>query len=84
MPKFTTVLSSTGQVTIPARRRRTLGWEPGLVLQIQWSCNEPRLMLVPIHQTRRPTAVPAAGALREVYPPSTDYVRAIRDEAERC
>ncbi len=83
MLKRTTVLSTKGQVIVPADIRRALGWAPGLTLQIQWFRAENRLTLAPIRQTRRPMAIPPAGALRDVYPLSTDYVRALRDEAER-
>ena len=83
MPKLTTVLSTKGQVFVPADVRRALDGEPGLTLQIQWSRAENRLTLEPVNRTRRPTTIPPAGALRDVYPLSTDYVRALRDEAER-
>ena len=83
MPKLTTVLSTKGQVIVPAHVGRALGWAPGLTLQIQWSRAENRLTLAPVSQTGRPMAIPASGALRDVYPLSTDYVRALRDEAER-
>lgn len=83
MLKRTTALSTKGQVIVPADIRRALGWAPGLTLQIPWFPAENRLALAPIRQTRRAMAIPATGALRDVYPLSTDYVRALRDEAER-
>lgn len=81
--RHTTVLSTKGQVVVPADVRRDLSWEPGLTLLIRWSRAENRLILEPIDRSRRPTAIPAAGSLRDVYPASAEYVRSLRDEAER-
>lgn len=79
----TTVLSTKGQIVVPADIRRALSWEPGVTLQIRWSRSENRLTLEPLDRPRRATAIPAAGVLRDVYPPSTEYIRALREEAER-
>ena len=45
--------------------RPALGWEPGLTLE-------------PVNGSRRPAAIPPAGPLRDVYPPSVECARSER------
>ncbi len=82
--KTATILSSKGQIVIPAEIRRRLGLLPGTRLIFDWS-GQSRQMTLSVERPELdwPIAMPAAGSLKDVYPASAQYVADLRREADR-
>jgi AbrB family looped-hinge helix DNA binding protein len=81
--RHVTIMSSKGQIVVPAEIRRQLKWDAGTQLMVQWSKGSRRLVLVPVTTPTTVVQLPPAGVLRDAYPPSTQYVQQLREEADR-
>lgn len=78
-----TVMSNKGQIVVPVEIRRRLQWEAGTQLFVQWSKESQRLILIPVNTQEAVIEIPPAGILQNAYPPSTQYVEQLRNEADR-
>lgn len=81
--KHVTIMSSKGQIVVPAEIRRQFKWEAGTPLVVQWSKGAQRLVLVPVATPTTVVQLPPPGILRDAYPPSTQYVEQLREDADR-
>lgn len=81
--RHVTIMSSKGQIVIPIEIRRQMKWAAGTQFLVKWSKETRRLMLIPEEKPIAVAALPPAGILRDVYPPSTQYVRDLREDAPR-
>lgn len=81
--RHVTIMSSKGQIVVPIEIRRQLKWDAGTQLLIRWSKESGRLVLIPEQEPVADGALPPAGILRDAYPPSTQYVHDLREEANR-
>jgi AbrB family looped-hinge helix DNA binding protein len=77
------VLSSKGQLVVPSDIRRRLGWHPGTTLVLHYSAGSSRVVLGPLVRSQKGGSLPEPGCMREVYPPSAQYVEDLRQESER-